>query len=173
LQPASDAQLVAQAAPAHWYAPHDDVVPALQVPAPLQVEAEVSCALVQLAARQTVPAAHLRHAPAPSQVPSVPHVEAADAVQSLRGLVPGSANLHVPTLFVALHVWQVPVQEVSQQTPSTQWPLAQSLVSSQVVPFASTGTQAVATQWLPAEQSVFETHEVTHADAPHAYAPHD
>ena len=62
-------------------------------------------------------------------------------------LVPGSANLHVPTLPAPLQVWQVPVQAVSQQTPSTQWPLAQSPVTLHIVPFASTGTQAVATQW--------------------------
>jgi hypothetical protein len=120
LQAASDAQLVAQAEPAHWYAPHDVVAPATHVPVPLQVEAAVSCALAQLAARQTVPATHWRQAPAPSQKPSVPQLVAAEAVHSLRGLVPGSENLHVPTLFVALQVWQVPLQTVSQQTPSTQ-----------------------------------------------------
>jgi hypothetical protein len=173
LQPVSFAQLVAQAAPAHWYAPHDVVAPGLHVPAPSQVEAACSCAVEQLAAPQTVPAIHLRQAPAPSQLPSVPQLEAAEAVHSLRGLVPGSANLHVPTLFVALQVEQVPLQAVSQQTPSTQWPLPQSLASSHTVPFVSTGTQAVATQWLPAAQSVFARHDVAHEAAPHAYAPHD
>jgi hypothetical protein len=120
LQKESFEQVVPQTAPAHWYAPHDVVAPALQVPAPSQVEAACSCAFEQLAARHWVPATHLRQAPAPSQVPSVPQLEAAEAVHSLRGLVPGSENLHVPTLFVALQVWQVPLQAVSQQTPSTQ-----------------------------------------------------
>jgi len=173
LQAASLAQLVPQALPAHWYAPHDVVAPALHVPVPLQVDAACSCAVEQLAARQTVPATHLRQAPAPSQVPSLPHDEAADAEQSLRGLVPGSANLHVPTLPVALHVWQVLLQAVSQQTPSTQLPLEQSPPTLHIVPFVSTGTQALATQWLPVEQSLLETHDVTHDEAPHAYAPHD
>ena len=103
-------------------------------------------AITVLAARQTVPATHLRQAPAPSQVPSVPQLEAALAVHSLRGLVPGSENLHVPTLFVALQVWQVPLQAVSQQTPSAQWPLPQSVSSSHTVPIVSTGTHAEATQ---------------------------
>ena len=120
MQAASVVQLVPQVRPEHWYAPHDVVAPALQVPAPSQVDAAWIVALEQLAAWQTVAAAHLRQAPAPSQKPSVPQVEAGDAEQSLRGLVPGSANLHVPRLFVAEQVWQVPVQAVSQQTPSTQ-----------------------------------------------------
>jgi len=118
----------------------------LQVPAPSQVELALSVEPLQLAARQTVPAIHLRQAPAPSQVPSLPQLEAAEAGHSLCGLVPGSANLHVPMLFVALQVWQVLLQAVLQQTPSTQNPLP---------------------------QSVFAAHDVPHWDAPHAYAPHD
>jgi hypothetical protein len=42
-----------------------------------------------------------------------------------------------------------------------------------MVPFVSVGTQALATQWLPAAQSVLTTHDVPHAAVPHAYAPHD
>jgi hypothetical protein len=104
VQPASVVQLVPQTAPEHWYAPHDVVAPALHTPAPLQVDAAVNVALAHPAAWQTVPAIHLRHAPAPSQKPSSPQVDAADAEQSLRGFVPGSANLHVPRLFVAPQV---------------------------------------------------------------------
>jgi hypothetical protein len=104
VQPASVAQLVPHTAPEHWYAPHDVGVPALHTPAPLQVDAVVTVALAHPAARQTVPAAHLRQAPAPSQKPSSPQVDVADAEQSLRGFVPGSASLHVPRLFVAPQV---------------------------------------------------------------------
>jgi hypothetical protein len=48
---------------------------------------------------------------------------------------------------VAAQVWQLPLQAVSQQTPSTQKPLAQSPVTAQAVPFVSCGTQAPAAQW--------------------------
>jgi hypothetical protein len=145
-QAASLVQLVPQVSPEHWYAPHDVVTPALHVPAPSQVEAACIVALEQLGAWQTLPAAYLRQPPAPSQKPSVPQVEAGEAEQSLRGLVPGSANAHVPRLFVAAQVWQVPVQAVSQQTPSTQWPLVQSPAPAQAVPFVSCGMQAPAEQ---------------------------
>ena len=72
------------------------------------------------AARQTVPETCLRQAPAPSQKPSSPQVEAADTEHSPRGLVPASAAVHVPMEPTCAHVWQVPPQAVLQQTPSTQ-----------------------------------------------------
>jgi hypothetical protein len=62
---------------------------------------------------------------------------------------------------------------VSQQTPSTQKPVAQSPGPPQAVPFASCGTQWPAAQWLPAVQSAFVPHVVAHAVAPHMYAPQD
>ena len=121
-------------------------MPAVQTPAPSQVLAALSVPLAQPAAWQVVPAACLRQAPAPSHMPSFPQVDAASASQSLRGSVPAAADEHVPTLPTAPQVWQVPVQAVLQQTPSTQKPLAQSPLAAQAVPFASWATQ------LPAEQ---------------------
>jgi hypothetical protein len=164
---------VPQTAPEHWYAPHDVAAPALHTPAPLQVDAVFTVEFAQPAGTQTVPAANLRHAPAPSQKPSSPQVEAADAEHSVRGFVPGSANLHVPRLSVAAQVWQVPPQALLQQTPSMQKPLVQSPAPPHAVPFASCGTQWPAAQWLPAVQSLFEPHVDAHAVAPHMYAPQD
>jgi hypothetical protein len=86
----------------------------------LHIELAVAIPLVQLPVAQTVVAAHRRHAPLPSQKPSVPQLDWADAEQSLRGFVPGSAFLHVPRLLVALQTWQVPLHATLQQTLSTQ-----------------------------------------------------
>src|SRR5262245_37029664 len=83
VQLASVVQLVPQAAPEQAYGAHDEVAPALQTPAPLQVDAALNVEPVQLPARQTVPEAHLRQAPAPSQKPSSPQVDCAEALQSL------------------------------------------------------------------------------------------
>jgi hypothetical protein len=49
---------------------------------------------------------------------------------------------------------QAAPQAFSQQTPSTQKPLRQSVFALQVVPCASVGTQAPFEQKLPAVQSV-------------------
>jgi hypothetical protein len=40
----------------------------------------------------------------------------------------------VPSELVRLHCWQVPLQSVLQQTPSAQWPLAQSVKALQMWP---------------------------------------
>ena len=47
-----------------------------QVPAPSQVRGGVNVVPLQVEAVQVVPVAYLRQAPPPSQVPSVPQVEA-------------------------------------------------------------------------------------------------
>jgi hypothetical protein len=148
LQFASAVHVVRQAvaAASHWYAPHDVVVPATHVPVPLQVDAVFTTAPLHPAARQTVPTACLRQAPAPSQEPSLPQVVAALASHSIRGSVPGSAAMHVPTLPDCAHVWQVPPQALLQQTPSTQKPLPHSAVVTQAVPLPSCGTHAPARQ---------------------------
>jgi hypothetical protein len=53
-----------------------------------------------------------RQAPAPLQAPG--------AVQPGESSWPEGVFAHVPTLPAMLHAWQVPPQEVLQQTPSTQ-----------------------------------------------------
>jgi hypothetical protein len=147
--------------------------PTLHAPEPLHVDAACAVAVEQLAARHTVPATCLRQAPAPSQKPSSPQVDGSVAEHSARGSVPASAALHVPRLFVAAQVWQLPVQAVLQQTPSTQKPLAQSAVAAQAVPLISCGTQTPAAQWDPAVQSAFEPQVTAQELAPHVNAPHD
>jgi hypothetical protein len=101
--------------------------PWLQAPLPLQVSAAVCVPLVQEAATQTVPLGQSAHAP-PLQLPSVPQVDAAVAMQMLRGS---------GWLFAALpqwpvlgncwsdprHAWHALVQALLQQTPSAQKPL--------------------------------------------------
>jgi hypothetical protein len=60
--------------------------------------------------------------------------------------VPYLAGPQVPSNPVAfraaLHAWHTPVQGLSQQTPSTQKPLVQSLGSVQGVPLPPGATQA-------------------------------
>ena len=66
------------------------VVPATQLPAPLHAEAAVSWAVAPSheAGAQTVPAAKSVQEPLPSQVPSVPQVDAVIARQLARGSAP-------------------------------------------------------------------------------------
>ena len=149
VQWASAVHVVRQAAPAasHWYAPHDVVVPALQVPVPLQVDAVCTARWCTRPPDRRSRRRTCGRRPAPSQKPSLPQVEAAPvASHSRRGSVPGSAAMHVPTLFDCAQVWQVPPQAVLQQTPSTQKPLAHSPLPTQAVPLVSFGTHAPAEQ---------------------------
>ncbi len=105
---------------------HDWLIGAPQFPAPSQRPANVSVDPVQPAMAQATPATYFSQAPAPSQKPSFPQVEAPSSVQSFRGSVPTSAGMQVPTLPDELQVSQVPVQAVLQQTPSAQKVEAQS-----------------------------------------------
>src|SRR5688572_20970923 len=147
-QSPSTAHVVRQTGPAvsHLYAPHDVAAPALHAPAPLHVDAAVAVAPVHAAARQTVPAAQLRHAPAPSQKPSLPHVDCSVAEHMVRGLVPLPAGTHVPMLPTCAQVLHAPVQAVSQHTSSTQLPLAHWLAVVHAMPLASFGTHEPAGQ---------------------------
>jgi hypothetical protein len=67
---------------------------------------------------------YLRHAPCPSQVPSLPHVATADFahVASERGGRPAGTNEHVPIEPLTSQRLHVSPHAVSQQTPSTQKP---------------------------------------------------
>ena len=147
-QSPSTAQVVRQTGPAvsHLYAPHDVAAPALHTPAPLHMDAAVAVAPVHAAATQTVLAPQLRHAPPPSQTPSLPHVDCAVAEHMPRGLVPLPAGVHVPMLPTCAQVLQAPVQAVLQHTPSTQLPLAHTLPVVHAVPFVSFGTHEPAGQ---------------------------
>lgn len=73
MQSTSATHVVLQAPAPHTNGAQPDVEPGTHVPDPLQVAAVVCDPLVQDAAVHTVPATYLRHAPAPSHTPSVPH----------------------------------------------------------------------------------------------------
>jgi hypothetical protein len=111
------------------YFPHGLDVAAPQTPAPLQVRADkATVELEHIGAAHWVPLTCLRHAPAPSQLPSLPHVDAAAAghCEATSGGAPGPIGEHVPTLPVSEHDMQVPVQALLQQTLLTQNPESQS-----------------------------------------------
>ncbi len=52
----------------------------------------------------------------------------------------------LPPVSAAVQAWQVPLHAVSQQTPSAQWPVVQSVSAAQAVPLVSVGTQALLLQ---------------------------
>ena len=63
--------------------------------------------------------------------------------------MPAAAGVQVPTEPARLQAWQVWVQALLQQTPSTQLPLAQSDALPQATPWARLGRQEVASQKNP------------------------
>ena len=111
---------------------------------------------MQLAAAHDVPLAYLRHAPAPLQVPSLPHVVAAAIghCDATSGGSPGAIGEHVPTLPASEHDMQVPVQALLQQTLLTQKLDAQSeFTPDGQVPPIGILPQLMVTQVLPVVQS--------------------
>jgi hypothetical protein len=94
-----------------------------QTPAPSQLRADSAVvAFMHIAAAHCVPLTCLRHPPAPSQVPSLPQVEAAAAghCDATSGATPAGIGVQVPTLPVTEHDMQVPMQAELQQTLLTQ-----------------------------------------------------
>jgi len=105
------------------YLPQAVVAAAPQTPAPSQTRAETAVVeLEQIAAAHCVPLTCFRHPPAPLQVPSLPHVEAAAARHwdATSGGAPGAIGEHVPMLPASEHDMQVPVQALLQQMLLTQ-----------------------------------------------------
>jgi hypothetical protein len=77
----------------------------------------------------------MRHAPAPSQTPSVPQLAWPWSAQRPCGsTAPSATLLHVPSVAESEHDWQVPLQFVSQQTPCAQKPVWHSMPSAHVLP---------------------------------------
>jgi hypothetical protein len=95
-----------------------------QVPSPSHVRAGVADPAEQPAAAHAVPRTHLLHPPAPSQVPSRPQVAGRSWMQSSRGSSPAGTIEHRPGVLDELQVMHARAQVLSQQTPSTQLPLA-------------------------------------------------
>ena len=152
------------------YFPHGLDVAAPQTPAPLQVRADrATVALEHIGAAHWVPLTCLRHAPAPSQVPSLPHVDAAAArhCEATSGGAPGAIGEHVPTLPVSEHDMHVPVQALLQQTLLTQNPDSQSeLVPLGQAPPIGILPQLLLTHVLPVVHWVVAVQVVRHAAVP-------
>jgi hypothetical protein len=97
---------------------------------------------------QTVPLTYLRQPPLPSQVPSVPQVEAALCAHCPPSALPAGTLVHVPALPGTAQERQRPVHAVWQQTPCWQKPEKQSSFVPQVAP-AGALPQLRAVQTLP------------------------
>jgi hypothetical protein len=126
----------------------------MQAPTPSQVEASWRWLVADEhdGGAHTVPARCLRHAPLPSQVPSVPQVAAVCGRQAPRGsAAPLPTRLHVPGC-PAEHDRQGPVQASVQHTPSTQKPLPHWVPSVQGWPGPFL-PQLPATQVAPGAQA--------------------
>ncbi len=154
------------------YLPHKVGAAAPQTPAPSHVRDDKAVvAFVHIGPAHCVPLTCLRHAPAPLQVPSLPHVDAAAAghCDATSGGSPGPIGEHVPTLPVSEHDMQVPVQAMLQQTLLTQKFDAQSeFTPDGQGPPIGIFPQLMATQVLPATQSAAEVvHEVLQVPVPH------
>jgi hypothetical protein len=84
----------------------------------------------------------------PQGEPSSTHAGRAPAGAPLVGV-------HVPTEPGTLHASHWPEQATSQQTPSTQYPLAHWPLAAQRAPAASVGAHTPPAQNVPAGQSAF------------------
>jgi hypothetical protein len=123
----------------HMNGMQDWLAGAAQAPLPSQRPAKVRVVPVHPAVWQAMPAGYFSQLPAPSQVPSVPQLDAPVSWHLPRGLVPRSAGMQLPIVPWPAQVRQSPVQALSQQTPSTQKPDLQSCAAVQASPLASVG----------------------------------
>src|SRR6185437_12180696 len=107
-------------------------------PAPSHTGALVSVEPEHEGEPQRVPIGYFAHAPLPSQEPFVPQLGAPWSSHSPSGSVPAAMVPQVPSapppFLAAVHAWQVPVQAVSQQTPSAQKALWHSSAFAQAAP---------------------------------------
>jgi len=105
-QSTSAAQLVLHVvAVSHVYPPQVETVGIWQWLFPSHVAADRNMAEEQVTAAHTVPATWNRHAPAPSQVPSVPQLVASVVAHAAAGVggVPAGTNVHAPSLPLRVH----------------------------------------------------------------------
>lgn len=142
-------QLVVHALVPQMKGEHAFVAGVTQVPEPSQAGAGLRVPLVQDAVPQLVPATVLRQAPAPLQVPSLPHGGAAVQRASAPPLLMGAQVPLAWPVFALLHAMHVP-QVPLQQTPSTQEPEAQ--LAFVVHAWPRSERQALLEQTLPVPQ---------------------
>jgi hypothetical protein len=109
-----------------------------QFRAPSQVKLLVTASASQTPGLHTVPCGWLRHLPAPSQVPSRPHVDLSSALQSVaaRAFTPSGIIEHVPSDVAKPHDMHSPPQADSQQNPSAQKPLPHCMAHKQASPLS-------------------------------------
>jgi len=126
---------------------------ARQVPVAPQVEGGVYTPLLHVSGAHSVPVGYLWQAPAPSQVPSVPHEAAPWSKQPPWGSpAPAGTGAQVPSDVDSAQLRQLPAQAVAQQTPSPQNPLVHSAAAEQGCPI-DLRPQLPFVQVWPAEQS--------------------
>ena len=127
----------------------------------------------QVAAAQVVAPEYFRHAPAPSQVPSSPHVIAVSSEHCPSGSVPLGTSMHSPSLPAIAHDLQVPAHAVLQQTPCAQVDDAHSLPAVHGAP-GGLGPQLPFTHAAPATQSAAVAQVDRHFPSlPQRYWPHE
>jgi hypothetical protein len=141
------------------------VTPATHAPLPLQAPALVSWPLLHDAPPQGIPEATCSHTPPAAQLPVSPQGGLA-AHWPVGAAVPAVTDAQVPSdepVSAIVHAWQVPVQAVLQQTPSTQKPLAHWAPSPpvHVAPLACPRVHTPLSQYLPAAQPASFT-QATH-----------
>jgi hypothetical protein len=113
-----------------------------------QVDAGVKLPVAQLADRQIVVLPYFSHAPLPSQwlvlphdagIPGAPHRPCGSSL-------PDATTAQVPSAADAVRAlrqeWHASVHEVSQHTPSTQFPVVHSAPLAHVVPFVPSPLRA-------------------------------
>jgi hypothetical protein len=182
-QSALPVHVTTQAAPLHFAGPQVllAVAGALHAPRPSQsfanvcVDTEPAVASVHVWGAHSVPLVHSRHAPFPSQEPSVWHVEGAVFVHAAEG--PTGTAWHVPREPVTAHDWQAPAQAELQQKPWAQMVDTHSTLPPHGCPFGfRPHSPVVVLQTLGAVQSaavVAGVQLVLHAVAPHLNEPQD
>ena len=105
----------------HLYGKQETDGGVTQVPPALQMLAGVKTSPLHVSALQSEPVAYVRHPPAPSHLPSSPHVTGAVATQTPRGSgAPDATGTHRPGEAARLQLRQGPRHALSQQTPSVQ-----------------------------------------------------
>ena len=155
------AQLVLQVVVPQTYGLQDLSIPAAQVPVASQRPATVCAPAMHESVPQTVPAAYLRHAPAPSHCPSRPQVAAVASLHWPSGSMPSGTFLQVPSLPATAHDLHVPAQALMQHFPCAQNVELHSASAPQLAPIGFL-PQLPPTQVLGATQSASVEHVVRH-----------
>jgi hypothetical protein len=151
--------------------------PTLQPPVPLQVLASVCVDMLagHDGGTHCVPACHLRQAPRPSHLPSLPQVEAFVTPHWPLGSVrPAPTGEQVPSVALSVHDTQGPPQVALQQTFCAEQtsPEAHWLVAVQGPPFGSRPHEPLM-QVAFGAQSAVAVQVALHAATPQAYGKHD